>query len=134
MKETKTPRGLFARIIKRLGLEKQLRTIKRNLGFFIGGLVFFVLLSVFAVIGLHEVLAESSFGPYLSLVFSDPWMVLKNWHSFTFSIFESVPGANLVILLFVVAVLLTFVRLVSIYFNKFLSIIKNINKKQYGHK
>ncbi len=135
MEETKAPRGLFARIMKRLGLERQLQIIKRNLGFFVGGLVVFVFLSVFAVIGLHEVLAESSFGPYLSLVFSDPWMILKNWHSFAFSVFESVPGANLVILLFAMAILLMLIRLVDAYFNKFLSIIKNINKqKQYGHK
>ena len=134
MEETKTPRGLFSRIMKRLGLERQLKIIKRNLGFFVGGLAVFVFLSVFAIIGLREVLSESSFGPYLSLVFSDPWMVLKNWHSFTFSVFESVPGASLVVLLFAVAILLMFVRLASIYLNKFLSIIKKINKKQYGHK
>lgn len=128
------PRGLFARIIKRLGLERQLQIIKRNLGFFVGGLAVFVLLFIFAVIGLREVLAESSFGPYLSLVFSDPWMVLKNWHSFVFSVFESIPGASIVILLFAIAVLLTLVRFVSIYLNKSLLIIKNINKYQHANR
>ena len=134
MEEIKTPRGLFSRIIKRLGLERQLQIIKRNLGFFVGGLVVFILLSVFAVIGLHEVLAESSFGPFVSLIFSDPSAVLKNWHSFVFSVFESVPGASLVALLFAVAVLLMFVRLVDAYLNKFILIIKKINKKEYGYK
>jgi len=135
MEEIKTPRGLFAKIIKRLGLEKQLQIVRRHLGLFTSGLVFFILLSILAFIGLKHVLAESSFGPYISLVISDPWMVLQNWHSFSFSVFESIPGANLVMLLFALAILLMFVRLANTYLNKFLSITKNINKqKQYGHK
>ena len=69
MEEIKAPRGLFSRIIKRLGLERQLQIIKRNLGFFIGGLAVFVILSTFAIIGLREVLSESSFGPFVSFVF-----------------------------------------------------------------
>jgi len=132
MEEIKAPRGLFSRIIKRLGLERQLQIIKRNLGFFIGGLAVFVILSTFAIIGLREVLSESSFGPFVSLIFSDPLIILQNWHSFAFSVFESVPGASLVILFFAVAILLTFVRLVSIYLNKSTLIIKNINKQKHG--
>jgi len=135
MEEIKPPRRLFSRIIKRLGFEKQLLVIKRNLGFFVGGFVVFVFLSVFAIIGLREVLSKSSFGPFIFLVFSDPWIVFKNWHSFSFSIFESVPGFNLVALLLAIAVLLMFIRLASLYLNKFLEIIKKINKqKQYGNK
>lgn len=134
MEEIKTPRGLFARIIKRLGLERQLLIVKRHLGFFAGILIVFVFLSIFAFIGLKHVLAESSFGPYLSLIISDPGMVLKNWHSFVFSVLESVPGADMFAVLLAVGVLLMCVKLVNKYLNKLLSIIKNINKKQYGHK
>src|SRR3989344_1949146 len=134
MEEIKTPRGLFSRIIKRLGLERQLQIIKRSLGFFIGGLTVFVFLSVFAVIGLHEVLAESSFGPFVSLIFSDPAVVIKYWYSFTFAAFESMPGITGMILFLSVAFFILFIRLAAFAVERFFIVIKSINKQKYGHK
>ena len=55
--ENYIPRGLFSRIIKRLGLEKELALVKGNLKFFTALLAMFLTLSVFALIGVKHVLA-----------------------------------------------------------------------------
>lgn len=132
----KPPRGLFLRIIKRLGLEKQLDVARRHLGFLVSALLVFVFLSIFAFIGLQQVLTQSNFSPFLSLIFSDPKMVLKYWQSFLLSIFESMPGVHISIFIIPLALFLLFVRLAGIYFEKFLSLIKLINKQkhQFRHK
>jgi hypothetical protein len=125
------PRGLFSRIIKRLGLEKQLDVARGHLEFFVPALLVFVFLSIFAFIGLKQVLTQSSFGPFLSLIFSDPKMVLKYWQSFLLSIFESMPGAYILFFLIPLALFLLFVRLAGIYFEKLSSLIKLINKQKH---
>ena len=79
-KPSLVPRGLFSRIIKRLGLEKELTIVRRNLKFFTTLLVMFLVLSVFAFIGVKHVLATSSFGPFLYLAFSDSGIVIKYWY------------------------------------------------------
>lgn len=126
------PRGLFSRIIKRLGLEKELILIKRHLGFFTGLLIVFLVLSIFAVIGIRQVLAESSFGPFVSLIFSDPGIVIKYWHSFGYAAFESMPGVTATALLFSLAFLMLFVRLAAFTFEKLFIVIKSINKQKYS--
>lgn len=128
------PRGLFSRVIKRLGLEKELALIKNNLKFFSALLVIFLFLSVFALIGMKHILAESSFGPFVSLVFSDPGIVIKYWRSFAFAAFESMPGITAAALFFSVAFLMLFIRLAVFTFEKLFITIKSINKQKYGHK
>ena len=130
------PRGLFSRIIKRLGFEKQLDVVKRHLKFFVPALLVFVFLSIFAFIGLKQVLVQSSFGPFLSLIISDPKMVLKYWQSFLLSVFESMPGAYILFFLITLALFLLFVRSAGIYVEKLFSLTKLISKQkhQFRHK
>ncbi len=130
----KPPQGLFSRIMRRLGLERQLRIVKNNLGLFSVLLATFLVLSFFAFIGLKHVLAESSFGPFLSLILSDPGIVLKYWHSFALSVLESVPGAYIALFLIPLALLLLFVRLVGARIEKFLLIMRSIHKHNHGYK
>ncbi len=130
-KPSLVPRGLFSRIIKRLGLEKQLWIIQRRLGFFAALLAVFLFLSIFAFVGLRQVLTESSFGPYLSLMFSDPGIVLKYWDSFLFSIFESMPGTGIALLLTALALLLLLIKFASSSLEKFYLVIKSIKKQKY---
>ncbi len=128
----KPPRGLFARIIRRLGLEKQLWIVRRHLGFFAALLGVFLFLSIFAFVGLRQALVESSFGPYLSLIFSDPGMVLKYWDSFLFSIFESMPGAGIALFLAALALLLLLIKLASSSLEKFHLVVKSIKKSRFA--
>ena len=125
------PRGLFSRIIKRLKLEKQLRIVQRRLGFFAVLLGVFLFLSIFAFVGLKQVLAESGFGPYLSLIFSDPGIVLKYWDSFLLSVFESMPGAGIAIFLAALALLLLLVKLASSSLEKFYLVVKSVRKSRF---
>lgn len=128
------PRGLFSRVIKRLGLEKELSLVKGNLKFFATLLVMFLILSVFAVIGVKHVLVTSSFGPFLYLAFSDPSVVIKYWHSFMFAAFESMPGVAIAGLIFSLAFLMLFVRFAVFAIEKTAILMKSINKQKYGHK
>ncbi len=123
------PRGLFSRILKRLGLEKQLRIVERHLGFFTGLLAVFIFLSIFAFVGLKEVFDESNLGPFLSLVFSDPGMVLKNWQSFSLSVFESMPAAYFAVFLIPLALFLLLIKMAGADFEKLLLIVKSINRQ-----
>ncbi len=125
----KPPRGLFSNIIRRLGLEKQIVIVKKNLGFFVSFLSVFVFLSVSAFIVLKHVLSESSFGPFLSLAINDPALVIKYWHSFILSIFESIPGITIVYFLFSFGFLILFLRFAGAYFGKFMALSKSIKKK-----
>lgn len=128
------PRGLFSRVIKRLGFEKELVLVRGNLKFFTTLLVMFLILSVFAVIGVKHVLSTSSFGPFLYLVLSDPSVVIKYWHSFLFAAFESMPGIAIAGLIFSLAFLMLFVRFAVFAIEKTAVLIKSINKQKYGHK
>jgi len=133
-KPSLVPQGLFSHVIKRLGLEKELTLVKGNLKFFATLLVVFLLLSTFALIGVKHVLEESSFGPFVSLIFSDPSIVIKYWDSFMFATFESMPGITAAGLLFSLAFLILFIRLAVFALDKISIIMKSINKQKYGHK
>ena len=133
-KPSLVPRGLFSRIIKRLGLEKELAIVRENLKFFTTLLVMFLVLSVFAFIGIKDVLATSNFGPFLYLAFSDPGIIIKYWHSFLFAAFESMPGVAIAGLIFSLAFLILFVRFAVFAIEKTAILIKSINKQKYGHK
>ena len=127
-------RGLFSRIIRRLGLEEKLRSVKRNLGLFIAAFIFFAALFGAAFVVLKQLTAESNLGPFLSLIFSDPQAVLKYWDSFALSILESIPGFTAFVFLLSTAFLLLLIRSIILYFGKLLSIIKSIRKQRYEHK
>lgn len=129
---SKPPRGLFAQIIRRLGLEKQLRLVKKYLVFFATFFVIFLTLSVFAFIGFRHVLAQSSFGPFLSLIFSDPKMVLKYWQIFLTSVFESMPGVHILFFLISLAMFLLFIKLASSSLEKFHLVVKSIKKSRFA--
>lgn len=128
------PKDLFSRIIQRLGLEKELALVRGNLTFFSTLLVIFCVLSIFAFIGVRHVLAESSFGPFVALIFSDPSIVIKYWQSFLFATFESMPGMIAAGLLFSIAFLLLCIRLAAASVERFLAITKSIHKQTYGYK
>lgn len=127
------PRGLFSRIIKRLKLEKQLRLVKKHLAFFASFFVVFLILSVFAFIGFKHVLAESDLGPFVSLMFSDPGMVLKYWQSFALSVFESAPAGMIFILLITVSFLLFLAKFLGASFEKFSLLARSIRKRYHTH-
>lgn len=128
------PRGLFSHIISRLGLEKELAIVQRHLKFFTVLFGIFLILSIFAFIGVKHVLATSSFGPFLYLAFSDPGVVIKYWHSFLFAAFESMPGIVIAGLIFSLAFLMLFVRFAVFAIEKTAILIKSINKQKYGRK
>jgi hypothetical protein len=127
------PEDLLSRVIKRLGFEKELVLIKRHLKFFSMLFAVFLVLSIFAFIGVEHVLQESSFGPFLSLLFSDPGIIIKYWHSFMFAAFESVPGVTISALLFSIAFLMLFMRLIAVAIEKMFVTANSIKKQKYGN-
>lgn len=134
IRPVRPPRGLFSRIIKRLGLEKELAVVRKHRGFFIGFFLIFSVLSVLAVVGLKSILSESSFGPYLSLIFSDPEIVITYWKSYLLSVFESMPGGMISVTFASVAFLLITARLTVTTMEKISEIRKSIKEQYHGNK
>ena len=126
------PSGLFSRIIRRLGLEKELALVKRHIEFFGTLFAVFAVLSIFAYIGVRQMLAESSFGHLTSLLFSDPDIAVKYWHSFIFAAFESMPGVAIAGLIFSLAFLMLFIRFIVFAIEKTTILIRSINKQKYS--
>lgn len=114
MSQVPVPQGLFARVIKRLGLEKQLQIVKRHLGWFIALLVVVLGIAFIAFLKFHDVLGESSFGPYLSLLRSDPLLMLRYWRSYGYSLFEALPSFALTIVFFSLGCLLLVLKIVMV--------------------
>ena len=61
---------------------------------------------------------------------SDPKIILTYWHSFVFSIFESISGISIFLSLSTTALLALFVRLIVVSADKFTAIVKSINNNQ----
>lgn len=127
-------KGLFSRIMKRLGLERKLKEVKECLSFFVVASAFFVVILATGLIALKHILSQSSLGVFLSLIFSDPKMVIKYGDSFIFSVLESMPENTIFVVLISLALFLLLGRSVILYFEKLLSITKSIQKQNYGHK
>lgn len=126
MSDVLVPQGLFERVLKRLGIEKQIRSIQRHLGVFASLEALFIILSGIAFFGLWEVLFESSFGPYFALLFTDPGIVVTHWHSYGYSLIESVPSIAVMIVLFSLGFLLLFFKLVMNAFQSWKQIKKSV--------
>lgn len=128
------PKDIFSRITKRLGLEKQLILTKKYLGIFLVSSIVFIILSIFASIGLKNLLEQSSFIEFSSLLFSDPDMVVKYWRSFLLSTVESFPGLAIAGFVLSVAFCMLFVRFFVFATEKLSSILNLIKKQKYAGK
>ena len=125
------PRGLFARIIRRLGLERRLDAVKRRLTFTEGGLIVLGLVIVFAIILIIDSMNQSNFGHYMSLAFSDARPVMRHLPSLALSISESLPGFRLGGALIALAGLMLLGRWASFYANEIGEIIRSIRKNKH---
>ena len=104
------PRGLFSRIMRRLGLERQLVLVRRNLGVVLMSLAGAFAGTVLVVWAIRDFLRHSGFGPYLSLARSDSGFVIHHWQPFFLALSESAPAVFFAIGLFAVAGLLICIR------------------------
>ena len=132
--EDNLPKDIFSKIMKRLGLEKQLILIKKHLRVFLVLSVMFVALSIFAFIGLKTVIEQSSFLEFMSLLFSDPDMVTKYWQSFILLITESFPGLAVAGFIVSIAFFMLFIRLFIFAIERVSSILDLIKKQKYAGK
>jgi hypothetical protein len=132
--ESNIPSGLFSRIIRRFGLEKQLNKSRNYFGFFALMFLFSAILFVVVIVALKGIISSTGFGVYSRLIISDGDFILKNPRPFVLSIAESFPGAHMVMFLFILGGLMLIIRYASKYFEKIISIIKQIknNKTKYG--
>src|SRR4030042_1038585 len=111
--ETKAPRGLFSRIMRRLVTKRQYQALKRYVEINSGALVLFVIVGILAFIGLWQVISMTPLFPLLSLMRSDPGMIVMFRHSFVLSVMESVPGLSMALFFAVLGFVLLFVRLLT---------------------
>lgn len=90
------PAGLFEKMMRRLGEEQRLQSVRRRLVIF--SIVFIG--SVLALIPTFQMaktgMAESGLIQFFSLLFSDFGTVINYWQSFVLTILESLPVMSLV--------------------------------------
>jgi hypothetical protein len=124
----KTPRGLFRRIIIRLGLEKSLKITKKHLIISSFAFLFSCGLLILAIGFLKHELLESEFGPIISLSISDTRAVLAYAGEFTLAFLESIPVFYITILLAAIMLLLVGMKFVLRYAGKMSLLLKSMHK------
>jgi len=117
------PNDLLGKIMKRINQEKMLLTLKRRLVIFSAGLFGAIILFIPALKAVISGFAESGFAQYFSLLFSDAGIVLTYWQNYTFSLLETLPVVNLILLLATIFVILELLKLLvkdlrNIYLSK----------------
>lgn len=104
--EIKAKEGLRNKVLLAIRKKEQKRA-----RFFAFSSLIFIVPSVWALFiytkSVFEALYSSGFSEYLSLIFSDTDIVFAYWREFSLSLVESIPFANIIIVL-ILAVLVAF--------------------------
>jgi hypothetical protein len=117
---------LLARIMRRLGLERQMIRLRRLFGTSIALILFTAAVTVVAVVALQAVLQRSSFLPYAQLIRTDSHFVLRHLSVFVYALCESVPAIFLSAALFSIALVLVCIRLAVVYWDRLSQTEKSI--------
>lgn len=124
---------LFARIMRRLGLERQLEVLKKHLGIVVSGLVVAFALGVWVVHILRAVLAWSSFGSMTNLAFTDPQVVVRFGGTYIQSVAGSFPAIEIACFCATLAAILLLIRLTVSDVDVYQAIKEKINEQRYEH-
>ncbi len=127
------PRGLFSRIIRRLGLERQAQVIRKHLSIIVPGLCAATIFGIWVVHVLDLVLRWSSFGPVFRVALSDPDFVALHGGSFTRSVLGSVPPIELAFTFFSLAAILLLVRWMVQGIVAYRAVQQDISHQYYEH-
>lgn len=108
--QIEVPGDLFEKIMGSIRKEERLSKLKRSIyGLFGGMAASFLGLGYFLKI-FGGAIANSGFGEYLSLLFSDPSLILSSWQSFLFGLLESLPAMEIAGILLIVFILMQISR------------------------
>lgn len=116
------PTGLLDRIIARIHKEEQLMSIKKRLFLFSTTILVSAITFVPAISAFKEEFAQSGFLQFVSLLFSDFWLVIADWQNFGLAILESLPAMSITAFLFTALVFLWslkhFASAIKVVFNQ----------------
>ncbi len=118
------PKGLFERVMKRLGLERQLAFLRRRLDWSLVGSALVFFLAVAALYLAVDFLLRTSFFELFRLVLDDPRPVFAHWQPFVSAVSENIPGFFTAAALFCVGTLMLLARFASSYAERIASVIK----------
>jgi hypothetical protein len=130
--KVKPPRGLFERIMVRLGLERQLAFLRRRLDLTLVGSAFVFFLTIAALYLTIDFLLRSTFFQIARLFVDDPRLIIGHWRPYFSAVFESVPGLFTAAALFCLGLVMSLTRLASIYAGRIADLVKRkelTNKK-----
>jgi hypothetical protein len=131
--ENQAPKGLFERVMRRLGLEKQLAFLRRRMDWSLIGSAAVFFLAMAALYLAIDFLLRTSFFDLVSLVLDDPQPVFMHWRPFVLAVSENLPGFFTAAVLFCLGVVMVLVRLASIYSVRISNVIrqrKELTNKQ----
>jgi hypothetical protein len=133
MAEPQPPQNLFMRILRRLGLERQLQLLRRHLGAVIAGLAVSFVFAAWAVHILVQVLRWSSFGPFARLALTDPIAMARFRSLYILSILESIPALEVALFFASLAAVLLLVRWLTRDVDTYQDLAERINEQHYEH-
>lgn len=117
------PADLLEKVMRRIGIEQLIASAKRKFWLCAGVLILFLIISVPVWRAFSAEAAESGFGDYAALVWSDFGTVSASWQDFGLSLTESFPIVGAMELLIIAFALFVFARLAV----KNVSLIQTIN-------
>lgn len=127
------PRDLLHRIVSRLGLERQLKGARGRM--VLCGILSIVcaFLLLMAIGVLRHILVQSSFGPMIRVVVSDPDIALRYRHNLAISIAEATPVVGLFFLFSSLGFVLLSIKVLVAVIEKFFAIMRLIRNHRYGN-
>ena len=87
------PPDLFGKVMARIEIEKSIKSSKKKTIYFLIALLASASAFFAGAAALNGAMAESRIASILSLMVSDPQVVIANWHEFGLFLLESFPGA-----------------------------------------
>lgn len=131
MKEIEPGADLKGLILQRISLEKN-KQLKRRLFLSYSGIAASFSAAIYAFIYLGSAFFKSEFWTIFSLIFSDAMVVMGNWKEYLYSLGETLPVVNIILILIPIFSFLLFLNLlISLKNNK--HIHKHINMQVFQH-
>jgi hypothetical protein len=125
---------LFKEIFERIGLEKKLEIVRKNI--VSSSIIAVVIVGFFgfAFITMGREIAKSDFWHFFQLIFSDPRIVILYGKDFAASILESIPVFSIVIILVSLSLALLALRMFFSFIDNRVFLSHSVKKLHHGVK
>jgi hypothetical protein len=116
------PIGLLQKIMNRIDREEKIASLRRRIFILAGGMIGSLGVFGYALNITRTAVAQSGFSEYLSLIFSNPSVILNYWQNLSMTLLESFPTTEIALLLVLTFAIMQILK----YVTKDMKIINNL--------